>query len=206
MGFFRSDKILHKKLRLPRDIDSAVKILDELGSLEYDTLQFIDLTKDNYEMKKNFKQLINRCEKIENILINFEIYCEMNKILLNKYNNFKQFNNDLKRDQEMRNCYNSKYFDLIENELIDKNKKFLELIDSYIKIKDDLYLEIEKKLVYQKYLSLIEENANLSFLNMSEDSHINNDLNINNISINSNNNGVNNNKILFFNRNNKCRK
>ena len=62
MGFFRSDKILHKKLRLPRDIDSAVKILDELGSLEYDTLQFIDLTKDNYEMKKNFKQLINRCE------------------------------------------------------------------------------------------------------------------------------------------------
>ena len=198
MGFFRSDKILHKKLRLPRDIDSAVKILDELGSLEYDTLQFIDLTKDNYEMKKNFKQLINRCEKLENILINFEIYCEMNKILLNKYNNFKQFNNDLKRDQEMRNCYNSKYFDLIENELIDKNKKFLELIDSYIKIKDDLYLEIEKKLVYQKYLSLIEENANLSFLNMSEDSHINNDLNINNISINSNNNGVNNNKILFL--------
>ena len=198
MGFFRSDKILHKKIRLPRDIDSAVKILDELGSLEFDSLQFIDLTKDNYEMKKNFKQLINRCETIENILINFEIYSEMNKIILNKYDNFQQFNKDLKRDQEMRNCFNSKYFDLIENELIDKNKKFLELIDSYIKIKDELYLEIEKKLIYQKYLSLIEENSNLSFLNMSEDNHISNDLNINNISIISNNNGANNNKILFL--------
>ena len=198
MGFFRSDKILHKKIRLPRDIDSAVKILDELGSLEFDSLQFIDLTKDNYEMKKNFKQLINRCETIENILINFEIYSEMNKIILNKYDNFQQFNKDLKRDQEMRNCFNSKYFDLIENELIDKNKKFLELIDSYIKIKDELYLEIEKKLIYQKYLSLIEENSNLSFLNMSEDNHNSNDLNINNISIISNNNGANNNKILFL--------
>ena len=54
MGFFRSEEILHKKLRLPREIDSAVKILNAFGLLSEECLQFIDLTKTDLEQKKKF--------------------------------------------------------------------------------------------------------------------------------------------------------
>ena len=91
MGFFRSEEILHKKLRLPREIDSAVKILNEFGLLSEDCLQFIDLTKTDLEQKKNFNPMINRCENLEQIIDKIEQICEEFRIKNNKYKNILDF-------------------------------------------------------------------------------------------------------------------
>ena len=58
MGLFRSETILHKKLRLPGEIESAVRVLDNLGNLPEESIEFIDLTHNDLETKKLFSPLI----------------------------------------------------------------------------------------------------------------------------------------------------
>jgi hypothetical protein len=62
MGVFRSEKFVHKKIRIPRE--SATEVLNELGKLE-DCLEFIDLNKDDSEGKKNFVSMVKRCEEMD---------------------------------------------------------------------------------------------------------------------------------------------
>jgi tetrahydromethanopterin S-methyltransferase subunit G len=54
--------MVQKKIRIPRD--TAVEVMDELGKLE-DAVEFIDLTKDDIEAKKNFSAMIKRCDEME---------------------------------------------------------------------------------------------------------------------------------------------
>ena len=157
MGYFRSEEILHKKLRLPREIDSAIKILNAFGLLSEDCLQFIDLNKNDIEGKKNFSPMINRCENLQQIIDKIEQFCIQFRIKINNYSNINDFENNLKTDQDLRQVRNSDYFDILENEIFEKNKKIQEIIDSYNKLKEDLNIDIEKREVYEKYLSLIKE-------------------------------------------------
>lgn len=41
--------------------------MNELGKLD-DCMEFVDLTKDNFEAKKNFGSMINRCDEMEKII------------------------------------------------------------------------------------------------------------------------------------------
>ena len=79
MGVFRSEEILHLKLRMPGDIESSVRIMDAFGKIEQDAIEFIDLTKDDIEAKKNFQPMIKRCEEMENKISNF-IKCSNDSI------------------------------------------------------------------------------------------------------------------------------
>ena len=54
--------MIRKKIRIPK-INSN-EIMNELGKLE-DSIEFIDLTKDDMEAKKNFANQIKRCEEME---------------------------------------------------------------------------------------------------------------------------------------------
>lgn len=54
--------MVHKRIRIPRD--NAIEIMNELGKLE-DAVEFIDLTKDDLEAKKNFASMIKRCDDME---------------------------------------------------------------------------------------------------------------------------------------------
>lgn len=54
--------MVHKKIRIPKI--NANEIMNELGKLD-DVIEFIDLTKDDMEAKKNFISEIKRCEEIE---------------------------------------------------------------------------------------------------------------------------------------------
>ena len=115
--------------------------------------------------------MINRCENLEQIIDKIEQICEEFRIKNNKYKNILDFENDLKTDQDLREVRNSDYFDILENELIDKNKKVQEIINSYNKLKEDLNIDIEKKEVYKKYLNLIKEQKliNENEINMDPD-------------------------------------
>ncbi len=65
MSILRSEIMLHKRIRIP--IDHCLEIMNELGKIE-DALEFVDLTKDNFEAKKNFGSMIKRCEEMEKII------------------------------------------------------------------------------------------------------------------------------------------
>ena len=54
--------MVHKQIRIPKDI--AFDVMDRLGKLE-DAVEFIDLTKDDLEAKKNFGGMIKRCDEME---------------------------------------------------------------------------------------------------------------------------------------------
>ena len=52
----------HKKIRIPRE--SANEIMRALGNLK-NAVEFEDLTKDDLEAKKNFAEMIKRCDEIK---------------------------------------------------------------------------------------------------------------------------------------------
>ena len=154
MGVFRSEEVYHLKLRMPGDIESSVRIMDAFGKIEQDAIEFIDLTKDDLEAKKNFAPMIKRCEQMETKINNFLKYANDFHQKFYYYTSYIQFLQNLEKDQSNRDLTFGSYFDVVENEIIESEKKIIDLIDSYQKIKEDLVIELEKKLVFEKYFSI----------------------------------------------------
>ena len=157
MGFLRSEEVLHKKIRMPGNIPNAVKVMEIIGKLEEDALQFIDLTANDIEAKNNFFPLINRCNEMEKQLSSFEKFAKDFGLNVETYNNY-EFIYDLERDQNNKKLSNEEYFDSIEQEISDGYNKMRELIESYNKIKNDLIYETERKMVLEKYFLLTASN------------------------------------------------
>jgi len=148
----------HKKIRIP--IETAVEIMEELGKLD-DCIQFVDLNVHNYEERKNFGSYIERCdEALKNIQI-FENMADLYKEKITKYKDYQTFKLDLENSMSnMDRNLGSTYFDLIENETAENNKKLKELIDSYNSIDAQLTTLIEKKSVFDKSSELIFSQLN----------------------------------------------
>ena len=146
----------HKKIRIPRE--SANEILLALGSL-HDAIEFEDLTKDDLEAKKNFGDMIKRCDesrkRIDDFIhISFDFH-----IPFFNYETFNEFKQDLDKDiKERDKKFGSTYFDLLENEILENDRKINELVDSHTQIRDDLVNLIEKKHVLLKASELIRDN------------------------------------------------
>jgi len=62
MGIFRSELMIHKRIRIPKD--NSYNIMNELGKMQ-DAIEFSDLNKDNYEAKKSYQGVIQRCDEVE---------------------------------------------------------------------------------------------------------------------------------------------
>ena len=169
--------MLHKKIRIPKD--SAIDIMEELGKLD-DCIQFVDLNIHDYSQKKNFGNLIERCEEsLKNIQI-FENTLQLYGLNLIKYTSYQTFKIDLQNDKDNLNKnLNLNYFDLIEIEINENRKKITELIESYNNIKEQLDLLIEKKSVYDKTSDLIFSKLNNIESNFFQHNrkNINNDIN-----------------------------
>ena len=113
--------MVHKKIRIPRE--NANEILLALGSLQ-NAIEFEDLTKDDLEAKKNFGDIIKRCDecrkKIDDFIhISFDYH-----IPFYNYKQFSEFKTDLDKDLKARDKkFGSTYFDLLENEIFENDKK-----------------------------------------------------------------------------------
>jgi V-type H+-transporting ATPase subunit a len=80
-----------------------------------------------------------------------------------KYTSYQAFINDLTNDEAMRHRrLGSAYFDLIENEIMEDEKKILELIESYTQISESLDTLIEKKSVLDKASQLLNTGSEMS--------------------------------------------
>lgn len=159
MGLLRSEEILHLKIRLPGDIEASVRVMDAFGKLGIDAIQFIDLTKDDIEAKKNFAPMIKRCDDMEIKINNFLNFAKEFHQHFYSYSLYDNFIRDLDYDIQQRNVSAGTYFDIIEGEILENERRIMELVDSYSSIKEDLTIELEKKMVLEKYFSLtIESN------------------------------------------------
>ena len=138
--------MVHKRIQIPRP--TAFLIMNELGKLD-DAIEFIDLNKDCLESKKNYSEMIGRCDSMEKKFAKFEKICEDHGIEMIKYESYKKFMKDLIEDETIRGrSRRSTYFDSLENQILEDDLKFEELIESYEKIKESLDYLIEKKNVF----------------------------------------------------------
>lgn len=151
MSLFRSEEMTHKKLRMPRE--SATEIMLALGSLK-NAIEFEDLTKNN----KNFPEMIDRCEEMKQKIDEFTYYCYEYNIPFKNYLSFEDFNEDLNTDIQNRDKkYGATYFDLVENEILDANRRINELMDSHNEIREDLCKLVEKKYLFKIASSINKE-------------------------------------------------
>ena len=126
----------HKKIRIPRD--SANEIMRALGNLK-NAMEFEDLTKDDIEAKKSFGDMIKRCDDMNKKIYDYARICYDFHLPFNYYKTFEEFNADLTSDMTQRDKkFGSTYFDLIENEIIENDKRINELVDSHSQIREDL--------------------------------------------------------------------
>ena len=156
----------HKRIRIPRE--SANEIMRALGNLE-NSIEFVDLTKDDIEAKKNFGSMLKRCEEMNAKILDLETVCGEFHQPLSTYSNYQEFSRDLQEDIKNRDkVYGSTYFDLVEAEVIENDKKIKELVDSHTQIREDLVNLIEKKHVLAKTRELLFANTNLASLAESD--------------------------------------
>ena len=138
----------HKKIRIPKE--SANEIFMALGKLK-NCIEFEDLTHNEFEAKKNFGEIIKRCEEMKKKISDIRQICSDFKIPFNNFSSFAQFYSLISQDiQERDKKFGMTYFDLIESEIIDCEKKINELVDSHSQLREDLVILIEKKHVFQK--------------------------------------------------------
>ena len=154
MGLLKGEEIVHKKIRMPGHIPKAVKLLEKIGSLEEDCLEFIDLTENDLEAKKSFSPLIKRCEVMEIKLNALEKFAHEFNIPIENYKTYSEFKSALNRDQEKRQIKDSNYFDFVEAEILDEDKTISDLYESYNQIRENLMIEIQRKITLEKYFSL----------------------------------------------------
>ena len=154
----------HKKIRIPRD--SANEIMRALGGLR-NGIEFEDLTKDDIEAKKNFGEMIKRCDEMKKKIYDYNRICYDFHLPFEFYKTFEEFSKDINDDMQKRGRkFGYTYFDLIENEILENDRKINELVDSHSQIREDLVSLIEKKHVLLKAEELVR--TNVDFSNFSE--------------------------------------
>jgi len=124
MGFFRSNKILHLRIRMPNDIDGLMRIMDILGKAEFSAIQFIDMSKEIPDSKKSFSSMLKRVEQMETKTTQFMNYASEFQIKVYLYKNYDKFIEDIETDINLKGLTFSTYFDYIETEVIENERKF----------------------------------------------------------------------------------
>jgi len=127
-----------KKICFPQEYYDHV--LEELGKTE-NGAEIIDNNADVMESKKKFFQPISRCKEIEKKILKIEKICEEFNFEIKRYDNIKSFYADSQEDKDFYRNYSSSYFDIIENQIYEDEKK----LDEFIQAKNRLIQEIIEK-------------------------------------------------------------
>jgi len=127
-----------KKICFPQE--NYDHVLEELGKVQ-NGIEIIDNNPDVMESRKEFFQPINRCKEIEKKILKIEKICEEFDFEIKRYDNIKNFHADSIEDQESYKRHSSPYFDIIENQIYEDEKK----LDEFIEVKNHLIQEITEK-------------------------------------------------------------
>ena len=112
----------HKKIRIPKE--SANEILRALGSLK-NGVEFEDLTKDDLEAKKNYSEMIKRCDEIKKKIFDFTKVCYDFHLPFNYFVSKMSNSEEIIYDDNLNyiNFDNSSISSLSDNIIIDDSDK-----------------------------------------------------------------------------------
>ena len=135
--------------------------MNDLGKID-DGIEFVDLTKQELESHRNYALMIKRCDEIEKKLMYlFYLNRNFNQVLktydetIVKFYSFKVVIYHIEEDQKRKNKDRSLYFDEIENEIIEDERKLRELTNIVYDINDNLEHLNEKLSVFNKISELV---------------------------------------------------
>jgi hypothetical protein len=141
-----------KKIRIPKT--TAIEIMDELGKLE-DSIEFVDLSSNELDSRRNFAEMIKRCDESEKRIMNFFELTKRYDDVIIKYTDFHSVLKDLEVDSNRRNKYGTSYFDEIENEITEDEKKQRELLTVVDDTNEHLEHLADKKAVFEVLSRLV---------------------------------------------------
>ena len=154
----------HQKIRIP--IENATEIMFALGKLK-NSIEFEDLTQGDIEAKKNFGKMIMRCDESKKHITDFFQICTEFQIPFYSFKDYAEFDSYLQNDMKKHDKkIGLTYFDLLESEISENDRKINELIDSHTQVREDLIVLIEKKHVLAKTFELIR--SNIAYGNFGE--------------------------------------
>ena len=84
-------------------------------------------------------------------LNSLEKFADEFNIPIDNYKTYSEFKNALNQDQQKRQIKDNTYFDYVESEILEENKTICDLYESYNKIKENLMIEIQRKITLEKY-------------------------------------------------------
>ena len=158
-------------------MENSIKIMTKLGSL-HNYISFENLNKDTIESQKPYYSMIQRCEELEKILeyLN-KVLCEEFNLNYEKYKNYEYFKIHLDEDILLKEKkFNENYFDLIENEINEDNKKIKEqlklnksLTENYLSLLEYKYVLEKIFLLFSSGEILVNENLNENEENLKEE-------------------------------------
>lgn len=137
--------MLHKKLRLPKH--NVTNLLQSIGRNE-DIFEIIDLNKDKPEGKKQFSQLISRCDNIDKKITKILKICEefeLNNNNFSDYDQFKFYSENFEKEAIKKDKIP---FDCIDYELTKMEKNIEELYTNLNILEEELESLYEKKEVW----------------------------------------------------------
>lgn len=142
--------MLHKSIRIP--LNFAHQIMNQIGNVE-NGLEFVDLNQNLIDTKKPYYSLMTRCEELEKVFQKFEDICLMKNIPFMNYHSYDLFNSHIEKEISVRDKVSgSAYFDLIETEILEDEKR----IDEQLKLGEELRKD---------YLKVYEEKQICNILN-----------------------------------------
>ena len=157
---FRSETMLHKKIRIPKHL--AESVLNCIGQIE-DGIEFINLNKNDLVAQKNFLSMIKRCDEIDLKINNLDSLCKRYKEKQQKYKNIDSFFKDLETDMRLKErSMAMSYFDTLEHEIMEDEKTGIQLMNNYTEIIDNLENCFEKQAVLLKVQNLLKIGSNKS--------------------------------------------
>lgn len=130
-------------------------ILEELGRVENGS-EIIDVNENVMESRKENYIPINRCKEIEKRISKIERICEEFDFEIKKYDSIKNFYKDCQADIESYKGNSYSYFDNIENQIYEDEKKLTESIQYKNQLIWDIKENHEKFYSYKNLLNSLD--------------------------------------------------
>ena len=155
---FRSETISHYELVMP-DIN-AWEIMNELGS--QDCIHFLNESSSNeIASSKPYFRMIKRCDDTLDNCHRIQDICQQNGWEAVISDDQEQFLTILKSNLKRQDIEERKYFDMIEQEVEDHEKKQIQLVKSRDSILETIQRNKEYREVQMKVQMSLPENFNI---------------------------------------------
>lgn len=153
MGLFRSEDMELYEITIPKD--NAWEIMNKLGDIG--SMHFINLNKEEQVFNLTFAPFIKRCEETEKRISFIEQECKRHQVPMKKPSSAQDFLNVINTMQSRMKKAGNLFFELIEDEIKQKEMFVQEQTRKGKEIHDSFNLLFEYKTVLKKAANILSD-------------------------------------------------